>query len=339
MGNIKSSIKLDNIVSVIPFIFAIYLGCTYILGFIVSQIPYIKDFGVLPFQQVHYLYNGFLPLLYINMFLLLSILILTVKRQENRLRKPSYWFALILISLFLCLIVICVIFNLKNMYFDLITVFSSISVLCFFIYFVFYYYKDLSDNNATLISLRNEFEELKKQYTQIHETALDEIGRLKRKALAIGLEALSERESLLIKTVELNITGMENTLEESQTKSKTKLDETGSKINNLLEKAKNNNTLTLLISAVYIFSAISILVSVFCLIIRFNSNYININPEPIYSLVLTSDSNISTDMSESNKISIVLINEQYVYGYIISENNNRKAIVINKDLIRQLTRD
>jgi len=350
VNNIKSSTKLDNIITIVPFIFAFYLGCTYIMGFIFSQMPYIRDFGVLPFQQVHYLYNGFSPVVNTNIFLLCYIYSLINIKFNHKLGPRSHWTAIVLSTLLVCSLILSLKFSIKSLYFDLFTIICFFSLVCYLIYILFYNYSDFNNKNniESLASMENDIAEMKNRDTNFYAKIFDKIITLEVYASKIKAENIPELQPILdeLMQIELDVLGstnvneslisrikiLKNAFQEAQQSSQKKLDTTNSKLIDTVEKVKTDNKLTVLYSTLYVFSAVIISLGMLCLISRFDKNYIDKNPEPVYSLVMKSDSNVTIDMPNPKKISVVLITDQYIYGYILSD-NNRKPIVINKDVI------
>lgn len=346
---------MDDFSTIIPIVFAFYLGCTYVIGFIFAQNPYIKDFGVLPFQQVHYLYSGFYPLIYVNAYLFLYSCILIALKNYNKLKEPSFWVIIVLTILEIILFIMQ--YQYKMLVLDLFIIFGFILMDSYFIYAIFYNYIDLieEDSRKILKSLKTEIESLKIKDSQHFESNTNDFDKLINMVseLSIEDEVLPDYITTInnINKLEMKLIGSNNTdktlierlkILKSVNSANADASKEQFKFVDSRYKAANSRVKTTrqfytLSTALLIFIVIQLSVGTLSAISTFDTNYLNKDHKTIYTLVLASDSNVSIDMPKSQKIRVVLINENYIYGYI-TEDGIEKPIIIRKDIVGKLVK-
>lgn len=106
--------NIEKFIPSIPILIILLIGLTYILGFIRCQIPYINEFGFIPFKPEYYLFNGFTWLI---CFIILNLGILYPVLIFSRFRiKPSASGRLINNKNSLLFIICGILFYINNKY-------------------------------------------------------------------------------------------------------------------------------------------------------------------------------------------------------------------------------
>ena len=308
-----------------PQFIALLLGVTYILGFVRSQASYIKDFGILPFSNETYIYNGFYP----TYFILVSLAIIFVtindhmesNKDKNFKRAKFVFFLFLLYYGFYFLLLYLSEIN-YNTWVCMAIIGIGFIILAILTYSMIY--------NIYLINY------FAKSAKVVLDSQINEINELTT-SIREDLKSFEQGPNTQDIKLLIEIKNQKSSIEE-------RLDRAEKKVGSIkklhwLRKTRSFNI-------VYLVALLMIFMSTFQLIFAFTEIEERIISKNLvqYEVYLTNDHDLvlskdNTKVSGSSKVllDVILSSNDNIYGYIKDE-DGEKAIVINKRYVTKLIR-